>query len=122
MPLVDQHLAPVLDQEITMLRSQILEERAAEKRAAPARHARPLTVGAVEALEGFRLLRTRVELPDYSNHERPPPGCSAVYQGFAAPRSLTVAAHVLRRPRRRSEEHNPRHFHSADARIRGRDP
>ena len=45
-----------------------------------------------------------------------------MYQGFAAPRSLTVAAHVLRRPQRRSEEHNPRHFHRADARIRGRDP
>ena len=86
-----------------MFRAEIFEERAAEKRAAPARHPRPFAVGAVEPLEGFRLIGTRVELPDYSNHERPPAGCSAVYQGFAAPRSLTVGAHVLRRSQRRSE-------------------
>ena len=49
MLLVDEHLAPVLDEQVSVLAGDVLEEGAAEKRAAAPRQLRPLAVGAVEA-------------------------------------------------------------------------
>src|SRR5204862_7139779 len=87
-PLVNEHLAPVLDQQIPIRRRQILEKRAPEKRPAAARQARPLTVRAVEPLELLSVFGTRVELPDHSNHRylrRARVQCISAALGTSAP-------------------------------------
>src|SRR5262245_57193278 len=77
--LVDEHLAPVLDQGVAGWHGEIAQERAAEERAAAKRELGPLPVRAVEALEVFRAIRNHLELPDDCDHRTTSTTISAVY-------------------------------------------
>src|SRR5689334_22767527 len=66
--LVDEHLAPVLDQHIPCPDGEIAQERAAEKRSAATRKLRPLAVRAIEPLERLLVPRLDVEVPHDCYH------------------------------------------------------
>ena len=69
--LVDQHLAPVLNQQVAVGHGQVPQERTAEEGPAPPREPGPLAVGAVEALELLGRVFVNRELPDDCNHRHP---------------------------------------------------